>query len=166
MSTGAAPAIPSNTTRHLLSGHALRTLQTAHQQADRVFSRDTSVSPVDDFARAERDAYLLAYALRDVRLVSMGARPWAPNRIDTAVEAFDEAAPGIKDVRDIYAHIVDYEMGTGHLQKKGTVAEPIRWLERGDGEATLVVLPYRIDVKAAVDAASNLANEALDVLTL
>jgi predicted DNA-binding transcriptional regulator AlpA len=148
---------PDETTRALLSGHVTRLLLVVRLQAGRVLDGS-------DFATAEYDAYLFVYALRDLRLASIAARPWSPAAVDTAVISFDEAMPGVKDVRDIYAHIDEYEKGSGRLQKQGRVEQPIRWLERGHRTAVLTVLPFRVEIHTGLASAETLAGDVLEVL--
>jgi predicted DNA-binding transcriptional regulator AlpA len=161
---GRRNVVPPDGIRPYLFGHVHRLIWAVRLQARRVIPERFDAPSPEELADIEADAYLFVYALRDLRLAALAARPWGRGRIDAAVRAFDAAVPDVKHMRDVLAHFDDYELGTGTLQKQGRAGEPIRMLNRGTGHATIWVLPFKVEVHTGRDAAEGLAGEAFEVL--
>jgi hypothetical protein len=129
--------------------------------ADRVLG-STDLTTVEHMS----EAATLTVALRNVRRAAEVARPLAAGqdreRIDAAIQAFEQGLPQAKDARDVLEHFDDYAAGTGWMQEKDrkrgrTITFYPPWYERGASDYYLRVGPLRVSVTAAKKAAGELA---------
>jgi hypothetical protein len=115
--------------------------------ADRVLD-STDLTTVEHMG----EAATLTVALRNVRRAAEVARPLATGqdreRIDAAIQAFEQGLPQAKDARDVLEHFDDYGAGTGWIQEKErkrgrTTTFYPPWYERGASNYYLRWFPAR-----------------------
>jgi hypothetical protein len=125
----------------------------------------------------EVEAYLFAMALRQlfrsVEAAITQAEASGDKRrskeLKEARDAFDKAVPHAVSVRDVLVHFDEYERGEGKLQRGRKNPPILNTITKNDGTTFwLYVLDdddHRLDVRNALDAAHQLADSVLQILT-
>lgn len=102
---------------------------------------------------------------KELERLNVDTRDPDRDRLDQAIESFDQATPGAKSARDMLEHFDEYACGEGRLQRKairelglGTYeAAALYWGGGYDpSTARLTEGPFVIDVPTALSAAEHL----------
>lgn len=84
------------------------------------------------------------------------------SRIHRALIAFDSVAPDLREMRDLFEHVSEYETGSAQRRIGDVPAPPsILWADDDDG-AFVRIAGRHLDVVACAEAADALAAEVLD----
>lgn len=114
------------------------------------------------------DAVALAYSVRDLlREAELAVELGVPGAED-ARRGFEVAVPRSKDMRDVLAHLDEYVLGIGDLQRRDglpLIAAAGFYARDSSGGYTLMLAPgLELSVVAARDAAAELMTQLLDAL--
>jgi hypothetical protein len=122
-------------------------------QVERVTSRRPRPGGI---AEVFADAYLLAFALRDLlRAAELVHKLAGGTAVEQAIGKFLDAVPDVKQARDVLEHFDEYLVGKGRDPAARGDFQPSITDRTGDG-VSLEIGPYRIDVTRASEAASKL----------